>query len=166
MTELIQGNESHLAIIASIAEETWAEAYKTILSPNQTRFMLDTLYSRDELLRTMRKGTQKFILVKNNGGFQGFASFGMLENSPANFKLHKLYVLPVNHGKGYGKLLIEAVKNAVLNLGGDALELNVNRDNPAKDFYKRLGFNIIREEDNPIGEYWMNDYVMRLSLKP
>jgi ribosomal protein S18 acetylase RimI-like enzyme len=42
--------------------------------------------------------------------------------------------------------------------------LNVNRYNPAKDFYEKLGFKIILEEDIPIGQYWMNDYVMRLTF--
>jgi ribosomal protein S18 acetylase RimI-like enzyme len=42
--------------------------------------------------------------------------------------------------------------------------LNVNRNNEAKEFYKKLGFKIIREEDIPIGQYWMNDYVMRLTI--
>jgi len=165
MTELIQGNETHIAIIAAIAEETWAQTYKDILSPGQLRFMLDVIYSPTELLKSMQNGSQKFILVSNCNSIQGFASFGARQSSATTFKLHKLYVLPGNHGKGFGRLLIEAVKKEVLRRGGDTLELNVNRFNPAQEFYKKLGFNIIREEDIPIGEYWMNDYVMRLVLK-
>ena len=45
------------------------------------------------------------------------------------------------------------------------LDLNVNRHNQAQEFYKKLGFKIIREEDVPVGQYFMNDYVMRLNLE-
>ena len=45
------------------------------------------------------------------------------------------------------------------------IELNVNRQNNAVDFYKRLGFTILKEVDIPIGKgYFMNDYVMSLTL--
>jgi hypothetical protein len=40
----------------------------------------------------------------------------------------------------------------------------VNRYNNAKSFYEKMGFAIVREEDIPIGPYWMNDYVMRKAL--
>ncbi len=45
------------------------------------------------------------------------------------------------------------------------VELNVNRQNKAVDFYKNIGFKIIKEVDIPIGEgYFMNDYVMQKEL--
>ena len=47
----------------------------------------------------------------------------------------------------------------------NAADLNVNRHNPALAFYERLGFQQHREEDIPIGPYWMNDYVMRKELR-
>ena len=44
------------------------------------------------------------------------------------------------------------------------LELNVNRQNIAVGFYKKLGFNIVAEEDISIGNgFFMNDYVMQIS---
>jgi ribosomal protein S18 acetylase RimI-like enzyme len=49
--------------------------------------------------------------------------------------------------------------------GGKALQLNVNRNNKAIDFYKKHGFEIIREEDNDIGEgFFMNDFVMEKKI--
>jgi diamine N-acetyltransferase len=154
-----------IPIIQEIAERTWWPTYTPILSEQQLRYMLDRIYSHETLNAVMQDGSQKFILLKNDSTVEGFAAYGERKEDHRIFKLHKLYVLPENHGKGYGKLLIEEVKRRI---GGNstALDLNVNRYNPAKSFYQKLGFKIIREEDVPVGPYFMNDYVMRLELTP
>jgi diamine N-acetyltransferase len=73
-------------------------------------------------------------------------------------------VLPENHGKGFGKILVDEVVRRVSLDGGQTLDLNVNRFNKAKHFYEKLGFKVIGEEDVPIGPYFMNDFVMRLEI--
>jgi ribosomal protein S18 acetylase RimI-like enzyme len=73
-------------------------------------------------------------------------------------------VLPENHGKGYGKLLVDEVINHISAKGIEVLELNVNRFNNARTFYERIGFQVVREEDVPVGPYFMNDFVMRLKI--
>jgi len=165
MAEIIEGNATHVPVIVEIAETTWAATYRTILAPDQMRFMLDTIYAADTLLSVMRDGTQKFLLLKEKDGYAGFASYGKRLEEPGVFKLHKIYVLPDHQGKGYGKLLLDSVKKQLVPQNAIALDLNVNRYNPAQDFYKKLGFKIIKEEDVPIGQYFMNDYVMRLELR-
>ena len=164
MVEVISGGETHIPVIIDIAEKTWEKTYKTILSGEQMRYMLDAMYSAESLQKVMREGLQRFIILKDNHAAQGFASFGLRAGDASTIKIHKLYVLPEKQGKGYGRMLIEDVKNRYIELGVTALELNVNRHNPARYFYEKLGFDIIREEDIPIGPYWMNDYVMRLAF--
>ena len=75
-----------------------------------------------------------------------------------------MYCLPITQGKGYGKTLINAVAEKTKESGKNILDLNVNRYNNAKSFYERMGFEVVYEEDIPIGPYWMNDYVMRKVL--
>jgi len=164
MAEIIEGNATHIPVIVEIAEITWAATYGRILTPEEMRYMLDTIYAADTLLGVMQDGSQKFLLIKEKNGYAGFASYGERQNEPGVFKLHKIYVLPNNQGKGYGKLLIDSVKQELVSQNVIALDLNVNRYNPALAFYKKLGFKVIREEDVPIGQYFMNDYVMRLEL--
>ena len=67
-------------------------------------------------------------------------------------------------GQGLGVHLIEAVENAARAAGGQFLDLNVNRYNPAIAFYERRGFARHSEVDVPIGPYFMNDYIMRKAL--
>jgi len=163
MVEIIRADNTHIPFIIEIAEITWAATYSTLLTPDAMRYMLDTIYHPDELSRVMDDGSQKFLMLKDKNGYQGFAAYGARKESGTVYKLHKIYVLPDNQGKGYGKLLVDEVKKQVAAQGGTTLDLNVNRQNPAQEFYKRLGFEIIREEDVPVGKYFMIDYVMRLT---
>ena len=164
MVKILEATVAEIPLIQEIAEITWKATYSHILSGEQLRFMLDAIYSPQELQKVMMEGSQKFLILKDKQGYQGFASFGARKEEPGVFKLHKIYILPQNQGKGYGSLLIAEVKRRLTIKGINILDLNVNRNNDATEFYKKLGFKIIREEDIPIGQYWMNDYVMRLVI--
>lgn len=164
MVKILQASPNDIPAIRSMAEETWWPTYSPILTFEQIRYMLDSIYAAEALRRTMENGSQTFIILHDERGPQGFASYGPKPDSPDVIKLHKIYVLPDNHGKGYGKLLIEEVKKRCLALKINTLDLNVNRYNKARSFYEKIGFQVIGEEDVPIGPYWMNDYIMRLEL--
>lgn len=164
MTEIIQASPTHTQIICDIAEKTWWPAYSDILEAEQIRYMLDRLYSKEVLRAQLESGSQRYLLLLEEGKTQGFAAYSPREENPAVYKLHKLYCLPETQGKGYGRLLTEAVAEKVRKAGSRLLELNVNRLNRAKCFYEKMGFSVAYEEDIPIGPYWMNDYVMRKQI--
>jgi ribosomal protein S18 acetylase RimI-like enzyme len=164
MVQILHATLKDIPIIRSLAEEIWWPTYSSIVSVEQIRYMLDLIYGENELERVIRSGSQTFIILHDQNGPQGFASYGLRPEDNQICKLHKLYVLPENQGKGYGKSLIDEVRMRALKLNAQTLDLNVNRSNPAVAFYEKFGFVKIKEEDVPIGPYWMNDYVMRLSL--
>jgi len=164
MIKFLDAGQTDIPVIQDIAERTWWPTYSKILSKEEIRYMLDILYNTETISETMSNGSQHYILLNNNFGPQGFASFGRRKENPQVGKLHKIYVLPENHGKGYGRLLIEEVKKRLTIENIQILDLNVNRYNKAKEFYEKMGFSVIKEEDVPIGPYWMNDFVMRLQF--
>jgi ribosomal protein S18 acetylase RimI-like enzyme len=165
MVRIINATVSDIPTIQQLAEETWWPTYSAILTDTQLRYMLDTIYSTAALKKVMENGAQTFVLLREGKEAQAFASFGPKDDKNQIFKLHKLYVLPNTHGKGYGRLLVEEVKKRLLKNDIHTLDLNVNRHNPARSFYEKIGFKVIGEEDVPVGPYWMNDYVMRLELR-
>jgi diamine N-acetyltransferase len=164
MHELINAGTSDIPLIRQLAEKTWWPTYSAILSSEQLSYMLNAIYSEQALTKVMNDQSQIFMLLRDGGGAVGFAAYGPKEHEPQTVKLHKLYVIPGMHGKGYGKFLIDEVRQRAIKAGMKHLDLNVNRFNPAKNFYEKLGFTVIKEEDVPVGPYWMNDYVMRLNL--
>jgi len=100
--------------------------------------------------------------MANQSGF-----LGLEPNFPEsdNLRVHKIYILTDLHGNGLGKKLIEFTQELGTSIGMKKLSLTVNRFNKATEFYKHLGFEIIKEEDFKIGKgYLMEDFVMEKSI--
>jgi diamine N-acetyltransferase len=154
-----------IAIIQHLAEIIWPEAYGTIISAAQLRYMLNLIYSKTSLQAQIDKGHQFIVAIENNETI-GFASFSKKnEEEPATFRLHKIYVLPNMPTKGIGSFLLSYVCNESKQQGAIRLELNVNKYNPAMQFYLKKGFTVLKDEVIDIGEgYVMDDYVMVLAL--
>ncbi len=153
-----------IPIIQKITYETWPDAYKNILSAKQLMYMLELIYSTSSLQRQINQEHQQFIIASESGADIGFAAFSAISKSV--FKLHKIYTLPNQQGKGLGKLLINYIIEEIKKLHATSLQLNVNRHNKAKSFYEHLGFSVIAEEDIDIGNgYFMNDFIMEKKLQ-
>lgn len=148
-----------IKVIQSLAADTWPDAYSHIISGEQMEYMLDLMYSERSLEQQFAQG-HNFLLAKENEEPVAFASYGKTDK-PGVYKLHKLYALPSQQGKGVGKKLIEYIIEDIKKQNAIALQLQVNRQNVAVKFYERLGFIIIKEDDFDIGGgYFMNDYIM------
>jgi GNAT superfamily N-acetyltransferase len=152
--------------IGFLAQQIWPDTYGDIVAPEQLHYMLNLIYSPVSLRRQMVDQRHQFLLVEEGEEAIGFASWSATEE-PGVFKLHKLYVLPGQQGKGLGRSILEFIFQAIHPQGAKVLQLNVNRFNKARQFYERLGFIVIKEEDIPIGNgYFMNDYIMEAVLAP
>jgi len=150
--------------ICKLAEDIWWPSYSPILPKEQIGFMLNYIYAPEKILAQITNNQQTYLLLIEDEQPVAFAAFSPREEDPDIYKLHKLYCLPITQGKGYGKILIDEVCKQTLAAGKHILDLNVNRYNKAKTFYEKMGFEVIYKEDIAIGEYWMNDYVMRKTL--
>lgn len=162
MPRIENASPADIPLIQQLAEDTWWPTYSPIVAAAQIRYMLDLIYSTDALTRVIADGSQQFILLYEGDIAQGFAAYGPHGNGVV--KLHKLYVLPQTHGKGYGRMLVDEIKERLRASGINTLTLNVNRHNNARAFYEKYGFTVTQEVDVAIGPYWMNDYVMALNL--
>lgn len=159
---LRRASAADIPLIRKLSYDIWPQTYADILSKEQMDYMLNMMYSEQALQKDMA-GKIEYIIINDENEPVGFAAFGRTE--PGIYKLHKIYFLPSTQGKGFGKFTIEEIIKRLKNSGASALQLNVNRNNKATGFYEKLGFVIIREEDNDIGNgYFMNDYVMERRL--
>jgi GNAT superfamily N-acetyltransferase len=150
--------------IGFLAQQIWPDTYGGILPPEQLKYMLKLIYSPRSLRRQMVDERHQFLIVEQTEEPIGFASWSVT-SEPGIFKLHKLYVLPGRQGKGLGKTLLQFIFETIRPEGATRLRLNVNRFNKARQFYERMGFAVVGEEDIDIGHgYFMNDFIMEIAV--
>lgn len=158
--KIIPLKKEQLHIVAELSRIIWPVAYKEILSPAQLQYMIDYFYSLDALETQFQSG-QHFLLLKEKEKAIGFLSYELNCYNTQKLKIHKIYVLPSEQGKGLGKLLIGKAIEIATTHQQKAVFLNVNKYNKARFFYEKLGFTIVKDEVIEIGNgYVMDDYVM------
>lgn len=166
MINICEASTRDIGIIQNIAYQTWPKVYSEIITPSQIKYMLDLFYSQAALIENMTRGGHDFLLLMEDSVAIGFAAFEHNYLNQKVTRLHKLYLLPESHGKGQGKLLVDAVMNKARENASLIISLNVNKFNPAIAFYNKIGFAIVGEEKLPIGrDFFMDDYKMELLLK-
>jgi GNAT superfamily N-acetyltransferase len=166
MLSLSEATFTDFKTIQDIATKTWPVTYGRILSKEQIHYMLDLFYSEKTLLENLNQKGHHFLLVEEAGICLGFASYEHRYLNQEVTRLHKIYLLPEAQGKGAGKFLLDATENLARQNHSVAISLNVNKFNTALSFYKKMGFEIVGEEDIELGYggYKMEDYKMEKAL--
>lgn len=153
--------EKDILEIQKIAHQSWQENYKNIISQEQIEYMLNVMYSKIELQSQFENKNYHYFFIENEGrkriGIMGFEK----DAKPNSTKLHRLYLLKSEKGKSFGKLAIQFLKDWTKEHGNSRIILNVNKYNPAKDFYLKMGFTIYEVGIFDIGKgFVMDDYLM------
>ena len=152
-----------IPLIRTLAMEIWPQTYTPIIGVEQVAYMLGLFYSPEQL-KAQIEDHHTFLICYDDALPVAFASYAEAEQG--KYKLHKLYILPDQQGKGIGKFIVEHIVRDLKARGATTLFLNVNRYNiAAKAFYEKVGFRHAKDEDIHIGEgYYMNDHVLELDV--
>jgi GNAT superfamily N-acetyltransferase len=150
--------------IVKIAYDTWFVTYEDVISQAQIEYMFGEMYTPESIFKQMDFYKHAFLILYQADRPIGFASYGKLEEPINTYKLHKLYLLPSEQNKGFGRILLSEVEKEVAGLGANYLHLNVNRKNPALSFYEKLGYEIIETVDIPFAEFWLNDFILSKNI--
>ncbi len=151
-----------IPLIRQLCFQVWPQTYASILQPAQIDFMLEWMYSPQSLQQQLQEGVN-YLVCYDDEVPAGFAAF--VDQGSGKFKLEKLYVLPAWQGKGAGKYLIAHILGLITPRGATSLQLQVNKQNAAKNFYGKIGFTVAKAAVFDIGHgFVMDDYVMELAL--
>jgi ribosomal protein S18 acetylase RimI-like enzyme len=163
MVTIRLANTDDLVTVEQLAREIWPVTYGPLLTAEQLEYMLDLIYNNAALRNQMQNQQHTFLMVEQDGEPVAFAAYSTVE--PGISKLHKIYVHQKTQGQGIGKQLVDYIVSQLQTQNIHTLRLNVNRQNKARFFYEKLGFEITKEEDIDIGNgYFMVDYVMEKKL--
>ena len=163
--KLILATEKEIQEIQDIAYQSWQENYADIISQEQIDYMLGLMYSEIEIKSQFQNENYHYYFIENENekriGIMGFEKNVEIDST----KLHRLYLLKSEKGKGFGKLSIQFLKSWSKENGNSRIILNVNKYNPAQDFYQNLGFTIYDEGVFDIGNgFVMDDYLMQIQV--
>lgn len=152
-------------LIHEMASIVFPATYREILSTEQLDFMMDWMYSHENLRKQMEDEGHVYFIASKEDVPCGYVS--VQPQGEALFHLQKIYVLPSFQGQHLGSFLFRHAVKYIKEIHPTPclMELNVNRNNKALLFYERMGMKKLREGDFPIGNgYYMNDYIMGLEL--
>ena len=149
-----------IPLIRELAEKSWNSAYKNILSKEQIFYMLQEMYSEEEISRQLQNSNYVYFLISDGNENAGFIGFEY-QYEEKTTKLHRIYLLEEFKGKGLGKKALQFLKLQVQQNGDTRIILNVNKSNPAIEIYESQGFKIYEEGVFDIGNgFVMDDYLM------
>ena len=94
---------------------------------------------------------EEFKVIEVNNQFAGGIHF-IEEKNELYIKM--IFIVPKLHRKGIGSDLITQIYHLAKSQN-KSLCLTVIKSNPAKKLYDRLGFNIIKEDDNTYEMRWL-----------
>lgn len=160
-----RANEADCALIHAMAQRVFPCTYREIITEEQIAFMMEWMYAPCNIRRQMLEEGHVYHIAYLKGEPAGYVS--VRPDGPDCFHLEKIYVLPEFQKMHLGGVLFRTAVSYVKSVHPEAcaLELNVNRHNPAFGFYRKMGMSIDREGDFPIGNgFYMNDYIMRKEI--
>jgi len=165
--KLIKATQKDIPLIKDLAKRSWENAYAEILSQEQMKYMLDTMYCEAEISEQLKNINYYYYLIFDEvlNVFDGFLGY---ENHYENqtTKLHRIYLVPESKGKGLGKKTLEFLNEKVKESNDKRIILNVNKYNSAQKFYESQGYNVYDEGVFDIGNgYVMDDYLMEMILE-
>ena len=133
----IKKSDDRLAI-STIYEQSWKYAYKDIIPQSY----LDSIPEGRWAANLDKEGLNTVVIIED-GRFNGTSSYckSRFSDFPDFGEIVSIYLLPQYMGKGYGKLLLDAVIKELVLLGFDDIFLWVLEENHrAKKFYEKAGF--------------------------
>ncbi len=164
MVTFKKASEEDIPLIRILAEKSWKDAYRNIISLEQVEYMLQKMYSAEEILSQLNNPHYHYFIIEENSVPAGFIGF---ENhyEDKTTKLHRIYLLKDFKGKGLGKTALQFLKEKVNEASDNRIILNVNKNNEAQKIYESQGFTVFDEGIFDIGNgYVMDDYLMECQL--
>ena len=157
-----QATTADIPLINKLAWNVFPETYKNILSHEQIEYMMDWMYSIENLHKQMEEEGHIYYIAYEECEAAGYVS--IRQEDTDLFHLEKIYVIPYYQKYHLGKQLFQQAIKGIKEIhpAPCRMELNVNRNNKALRFYEYMGMKKVDEGDFAIGNgYYMNDYICK-----
>ncbi len=147
--------------ISRVRVESWKTTYRNLV-PDAFLDGMDVAAGAEQWGRGIR-GMQATILVaEDSSGIFGFAAGGKLRESLEGYdgELYAIYLLREQQKRGAGRRLVEEIVRELRAAALTSMIVWVLAENPAVEFYKRLGAVPVSEKMIEIGGRALRDLAL------
>lgn len=143
--------------IAHVHVQSWHETYRGLI-PDAVIDGKSTEKRKAQWARGLVDGSRTTLVAERGDEVVGLIS--AIPDDECDALLQTLYVLRKAHRVGIGRQLLQRLAAALVARGMQSMRLYVLKENPAVQFYERMGAVLVREQDAPhdIGS-GIRDYV-------
>lgn len=173
MISIRNATTSDIDTLREVGCQTYREHFSTLWSPAGMQGFLEQDFSPTTLRQSLGLPGRHawFIACDEQGNAVGFAKVNWAVPAPltgeVGAELQKIYLLKSAAGLGYGKQLLQCVRDEVAQRGEPLLWLDVLKTNAnAQGFYEAFGFRRIGEIPFSTDLADIGMVVMGLELKP
>ncbi|MBB4954222.1 ribosomal-protein-alanine N-acetyltransferase [Agrobacterium vitis] len=133
MARIRSAHSDEANILADIGFRAWEQA---MLSVGDTRSMVEN--ARNAFRNFARSGLMSIIVIEHMGQPVGWAARENLDDKITDF-----WIDPPHQGRGYSKLLLQAIEADIIHRGFDEAHLETHaRNKQAVDFFQHHGYGV------------------------
>jgi len=144
--------KADLASIRRITWHSWISSYASFIPESDLKSYFDLRYTEEAFLSMFDDPLTQGFVAEKDDQIAGYSRlfFNRDEN---RLYVPSLYFLPDFQGQGMGRQLLDTAEEYAAEKGLDKLWIGVMvRNNPALVFYRKVGFQFVREEPFTMGK--------------
>lgn len=154
--------------LAAFAELTFTETFGHLYPPEDLASYVEAKYRTDVVAAELADPDVRYVLALRDGAIVGYSKLGVVDmdvDATDALELHRLYVDTSVKGAGVAKALMNDALAWARGKGAKVMFLSVWENNTrAQAFYKRYGFEHVKEHKFMVGRVADRDFIWRLAL--
>lgn len=169
-TELKRCGEADVDVLAAISVDTFVEAFGEQNTATNMEIYIQQSLTCDVLLAELRTAGSEFYLLIADGTVAGCLKIntGAAQSEPMGdsaLEVERIYALTSFKGQGLGALMMNRAVDIAKDRGLDTVWLGVwEHNDPARGFYRHLGFEQFGEHSFMLGTDPQTDLLMKLAI--
>lgn len=156
------------AELAAFAERTFTETFGHLYPPEDLASYVEAKYRTDVVAAEIADPETRYVLALRDGEIVGYSKLGLVDmdvDATDALELHRLYVDTSVKGAGVAKTLMDDGLAWARGKGARVMYLSVWENNArAQAFYRRYGFEHVKEHKFMVGRVADRDFIWRLAL--
>ncbi|MEZ5960251.1 MAG: N-acetyltransferase [Hyphomonadaceae bacterium] len=161
-------NVTDAAALGAFAERTFTETFGHLYPPEDLASYVEAKYRTDVVAAELADADVRYVLALRDGLIVGYSKLGVIDmdvDATDALELHRLYVDASVKGAGVAKTLMDDGLAWARGKGAKVMYLSVWENNTrAQAFYRRYGFEHVKEHKFMVGRVADRDFIWRLAL--